>query len=929
MIKTHEKTIAAGQHDEERKYWLNRLSGEWEKSILPYDPVQKKGVGGYETVSFQVTGELLDRLKKLYNDSDHRLHMILTAVVTVLLHKYTSNADIIMGAPAIKQEQEADFVNTVLVLRSRLDEGMTFKELLLQMRQTVTEATAHLNFPVEALPDLLGLPVSEGDGFPLFEVAVLLENIHDPGYLDHVQPRVLFSFKRTPDCLEGVIRYDSTTYFQSTLQRLAERLNRLFQTLLFKVDTVISDVEMMTPEEKEQLLVTFNDTHFSGAPKDKTLAVLFEEQVAATPEQIAVIAPSVHAGTRFTANDGMAPVTYRELDRWSNRLARKLCRAGVVADTLVGLMTAPSIEMAVGLLGILKAGGAYIPLEPGPVSEKLSFMLRDSGVNILVTQGKPPIHDRVSTVLDLDDPSLEDESGEELEPIAGPANAAYVIYTSGSTGRPRGVVVEHQQVVNTLAWRRQAYELGPGDTHLQLLSYLFDAFVISFFTPLISGARVLFLSDEAFDDINRVKEAMNRYHVTRLVSVPGLFGMILGHLTPEQTAGLKTVTLGGDRFPPTLLTTVREKNPHLEIVNEYGVTEAAVTSTCLRHQERENRPRIGRPTGNTQIYILTPNHHPQPTGIPGQLCIAGAGVTRGYLNQPELTAQKFIAMPPAALRGLSEGQGAAPPGPPTGVDFKQRLGMDAAGDTNSYGKEGERQENVRLFLSGDRARWLDDGTIELLGRMDFQVKIGGYRVEPGEIENRLESFPQVKEAAVAPRETNGGVSAFWAYLTGNEHEEMNLSQLREFLADRLPDYMVPAHFVVLEGMPRTSSGKIDRHKLLQMSKDARAEVEFAAPRTETETALAGIWKEMLELEQVGIRDNFFVIGGDSIKTLTLLRVINKAFNTQYRVVDLYENETIEKLAHKIDKQGPQAEQEDYSDTLQEMDDFKNQLLDEL
>ncbi|UCH98160.1 MAG: amino acid adenylation domain-containing protein, partial [Candidatus Aminicenantes bacterium] len=412
-------------------------------------------------------------------------------------------------------------------------------------------------------------------------------------------------------------------------------------------------------------------------------------------------------------------ITYRELNRKSNQLAYLLKEKGVAPDTITAIMMERSLEMIVAILGILKAGGAYLPIDPGYPPDRINYMLADSRAKLLLaapgTKVKADLEERFIEILDISKllPSLTLTLTSTCQ--VSPANPAYVIYTSGTTGKPKGVIVEHQGVVNMLTCRKHYYKITPGDVALQLFSYAFDGFVTSMFTPTISGAAVIFLGKEEAMDIFAIKKAILNHRVTHFIVVPQFFRRIMETLTCQESAGLKTVTLAGDNVPGKLLENTGKTHPHLEIAIEYGVTEASVMSTICRHQEKEKKVSIGKPIWNTHIYILGHQRQLQPIGVVGELCISGTGPARGYLNQPELTAEKF-----------------------------ERAVISRSLKTNG-----------RLYRTGDLARWLPDGNIEFLGRIDNQVKIRGFRIELGEIENRLLNHKNVKEAVAIAREEKG------------------------------------------------------------------------------------------------------------------------------------------------------------------------------
>ncbi|NIM15673.1 MAG: amino acid adenylation domain-containing protein [Candidatus Aminicenantes bacterium] len=900
-IKTPEAAaIAANQSLKERKYWQERLSGQLVKTAFPTD-YKKPGKKGRESLHFTLTGELFSNLMKLRNGSDHRMLMIFAAGLVALLGKYTGNKDILLGIPVDRQSIEGEFINRALVLRNVIEDTMTFRELLLQVRQTVVEAIENQNYPIEILLDDLGFEVAGSEeGFPLFDIAVVIENIHDKSYIQHINMSMVFFFSRTEQCVKGVLEFDSSLYKHTTIERIVDHFTHLLKQVLANVHCQISDVDILSEEEKEQVLFDFNHTDIVY-PEDKKLHELFEDQVEKAPDRIAVIFED-----KF--------LTYNQLNRKANRLGRLLRSKGVTYDTIVGIMLESSLEMIIGALGVLKAGGTYLPIGLDFPESRINFILNDSGVDILVNNGNRGFEGFISTVIDIYDDAIDPEDHRDLEIEMKNANktthAAYVIFTSGTTGKPKGVIVEHRSVVNTLFCRKEEYKMNPEITTLQLFSFTFDGFITSFFTPIISGAKIVLLSEIGMKDIIKIKNALTCHQVNHFISVPSLYHVIVESLTREEASSLKIVTLAGDHVSPNILETTKDKNPKIEIVNEYGITEAAVMSTIYRHQEKETQIKIGEPIGNTRIYIIDGHYHLQPIGVPGELCIAGVGLARGYLNKPELTTEKF------------------------GKAVISHLSLET-GSFYSSQKTNDRcpMINAKLYRSGDLARWLPDGNIEFLGRKDYQIKIRGYRIELGEIENQLRTYDPIKEAVVLAKENNQGEKYLYAFLlTDNESNiKIDVSALRQYLSKKLPDYMIPAYFLEIDQIPLTPNGKIDNRTLLNLN-EVIAEAEYVEPRNETEEKLVQIWKNLLDTQRIGIKDNFFNIGGDSIKSIRLMNLINEEFNKKFELADIYENETIEKLAEKVqliqDKEMIDSSDK-YKESLERMEEVKSKFMKEI
>jgi amino acid adenylation domain-containing protein len=868
-------TVLSSQHLREEKYWLETLRGQWEVCGFPPQRLTGGGERSWEEYPFTFNPRLTEPLMRLRNGSDPRLHMILEAAVAVLLHIYTSMEDIIIGMPALKQDVEADFVNTVMPLRHRVDGSMTFKQILLETRQQVVEAIENQNYPVTMLPHLLERE-SGSEDFPIFDVAVLLDNIHDPRFLDPVRINMIFSFSRQDNGVGGVVGLNGARYSQAAAVTIVSHLERLLEAVLANVDAAVEEIEILSPRQREQLLHEFirPSRPISGG---QTLWQLCRSQGEKNPDAVALKGGRIH-------------VTYSESNRRAAHIAGALRERGVKSGEVIALCIDRSLHMIDAILGVLAAGCAYLPIDPTNPADNIRYILNDSNAALVLTAGEPeapfPKGLRSMDIRELD---REPRQALSAATEVGPHDPAYVIYTSGTTGRPKGVLVEHGGAVNTLQCRRAEYNLTAADVSLQLFAYSFDGFVTSFFTPYISGTRTILLSSREVTDISCLRQSIVQEGVTCMISVPSFFQVIIENLSPNEAASLKVATLAGDKIPAGLPELAARKNPHLELVNEYGVTELSVMSTIGRGMRPGTEQVIGVPAWNTTIYIVDRRTRLTPPGVPGELVIGGAGVARGYVNRPELTAERFIPDP------------------------------FAPGDI--------------CYRTGDRGRWLEDGSIELLGRMDHQLKIRCYRIEPGEIEQHILQSPQVADVAVTARANDRGDRMLVAFVVpvpcgnGDNGGGLDLESLRGTLNRRLPDHMIPAHFVEIETIPLTSVGKTDRKALATIPLNLSLHRRVVPPRTDTEQRLATIWREMLGVEEISVTDNFFNIGGDSIKTISLLNQVSAHFDVKLEILDLYEHETIEKLALRIDSGERDADLEPKDlDARRHVDQLKERII---
>ncbi len=847
-------------------YWEQQLAGLAPLLELPFDrprPVIQSFNGN--TLSFTLPQRLSKALKALSQHEGVTLFMTLLAAFQTLLSRYTSQEDICVGTPiANRNRAEIEgligfFVNT-LVLRTDLSGGPSFRELLKRVRQVTLDAYAHQDLPFEMLVDALQ-PKRDMSYSPLFQVMFVLQNVpmqnlELPGLtLGPVEAdSKIAKFDLTLSMLEdagglsGSFEYNVDLFDAATIQRMAGHLQRLLEGIVADPDQSITNLPLLTGAEHRQLLVEWNDTD-TEYPHDQCAHQLFETQVRRAPDAIAVMFEEER-------------LTYAELDRRTNQLARHLQKLGVQPDTLVGICMERSIEMIVGLLGVLKAGGAYVPMDPDYPQERLTFVLEDTQMRVVLTQQRLtsslPKHGIKVVCLDTDWDIIAQECGENPVSNVTPENLAYVIYTSGSTGKPKGVLITHQNLVHS-TYARMVCHPTPISRFLLLSSFAFDSSVPGLFGTLCEGGMLVLPPQGGEQDLLHLIDLIARHRITDTVCLPALYGLLLAQAQPERMASLRRVIWGGETPLHEIVEHHRQMLPETALFNEYGPTEGTVW--CSVYEIRLDEPGtcvpIGRSIANTQIYLLDSHLQPVPVGVPGELHIGGTGVARGYLNRPELTAAKFIPNPFSS----------AP--------------------------------EARLYKTGDLARYLPDGNIEFLGRIDQQVKVRGFRIELGEIETALGQHPALQEVAVLARDDTPGDKHLVAYLVPRQEPAPSIAELRSFVRARLPEYMVPSAFVVLKEMPLMPNGKIDR-RALPAPEQTRPELEnaYVAPRTRAEEILAGIWAQVLGVERVGIRDSFFELGGDSILSI---QVIARANQQGLRLTpkQLFQSPTVEGLAAAV------------------------------
>ncbi|MCG6135476.1 MAG: amino acid adenylation domain-containing protein [Nostoc sp. LLA-1] len=847
-------------------YWQEQLANAPTFLPLPTDrprPAVQTFNGAY--LEFALSGELTQQLTKLSQQQGCTLFMTLLAAYNTLLYRYTGQTDILVGTPIANRDRTETegligfFVNT-LVMRTDLSENPTFNELLPRLKEMAISAYAHQDLPFEMLVEALQ-PERDLSHTPLFQVMFVLNNapkaeIELTGLsvssllIESAIAKfdLTLSMENTSTGLVGGWEYNTDLFDSSTIERMTGHFVTLLEAIVANPGDRISQLPILTPSEQQQLLVEWNDTQVDY-PQDKCIHQLFEEQVERTPDAVAVVFENQQ-------------LTYRELNCRANQLAHYLQSLGVSADVLVGICVERSLEMVVGLLAILKAGGAYVPLDPKYPQDRLTFMLKDAQVSVLLTQQhlaeKLPEHQARVVHLDKDWVAIAKFSQENPIAQVQANNVAYVIYTSGSTGQPKGVILSHSNLCNHMFWMQTTFPLTQKDKVLQKTPFGFDASVWEFYAPLLAGGQLLIAEPRGHTDSAYLLRIIAQQQVTTVQLVPSLLQMLLEQGGIETCHSLKHVFCGGEVLPVTLQEGLLNKLD-VNLHNLYGPTEACIDATFWNCQ-REIYPQlvpIGRPISNTQIYILDQNLQPVPVGVPGELHIGGAGLAIGYLNRPELTQEKFIP--------------------------------------NPFNNPKSKIQNPKLYKTGDLARYLPDGNIEYLGRIDNQVKIRGFRIELGAIEAVLSQHNDVQTSVVIVREDIPGNKRLVAYIVPQPQITPTISQLRSFLQEKLPDYMVPSTFVTLESLPLTPSGKIDRRALPEPEARTGIENDIVLPRTPIEEKLAQIWAQVLRVEQIGIHDNFFELGGDSILSIQIISRA-KVAGIELTVKQLFANQTIAQLA---------------------------------
>ncbi|MEO5369523.1 MAG: amino acid adenylation domain-containing protein [Magnetococcus sp. DMHC-1] len=860
-------------------YWLNHLQGELPVLELPSDrpePMEKSYRGG--RITLPIARSLFADIKHFSRGQGCTHFMTLLAIYALWLHRLTGQEDLIIGMPVAGRPQRGGialvgYCTHLVPIRSRITWETPFTDYLRAMRGVLLQAYQHQDYPFAELMDKLHLR-RDGRHAPL--IAALF-NLDRPGAVAEMadltvswQPLpvyyaafdVIFNLTELDAELLLECDYNADRFDPATMDRFVGCFHTLLQGVVAEPQRSLATQPLLPAAEWQRSVIDWNRTA-REYPRTQCLHQLFEACAAANPEAAAV------------AWEG-GSLNYGALNAEANRLAHHLQSLGVGPDQVVGIHAERSPELVIGILAILKAGGAYLPLDPAYPAARLAFMLEDSQASLLLTQERlrnrftPGSRTRI-LALDSERERFAGAATDNPTSTCRPDHLAYVIYTSGSTGKPKGTMIHHQGVVNYLTWAMERYQVAEGQGAPLHASLGFDATITSLFTPLLGGRRLWLLPEkESGVEIDLIRTALLGHHDWSLVKVTPAHLELLNALIPEdQLAGLtRYLVLGGEALLWRSVAPWRRAAPDTHIINEYGPTETVVGCCIYEPTAREPLPGslpIGKPIANTQLYILDKNLQPVPIGVTGELFIGGDGVARGYLNRPELTAERFI---PLKNTGLAAHAAHIP----------------------------EAMVQGRLYRTGDLARWQPDGNMLYLGRIDNQVKLRGFRVELGEIEKVLVQHPAVRECAVGLHRRSDLDQRLVAWLVPNPGQTIpDTATLRRFLGEQLPDHMLPTNFVTLPALPLTSHGKVDR-KALPLPEGRQPERGLTSARTKAEQQIAAVWREMLDVEQVGVEDNFFELGGHSLLVLPLRDRLQTLFSRPLSPVDIFKYTTIRTLA---------------------------------
>ncbi|MDM5265145.1 non-ribosomal peptide synthetase [Bacillus wiedmannii] len=842
------------------EYWIEQFSGDIPVLELPID-FPRSSVQNFigRTYKTKLASDMINELKRKSTEQNVTPYMMLLAAYVVLMSKYSNQEEIIVGTPVVGRSKSqlenviGVFINT-LAISSRPKSEQRFSEFLSQIKEQVLDAFENSDYPFEELIENLSLS-RDASRNPLFDTLFSLQNMEEnefsiPGL--EIEPyewdKKTTQFDLGWDIIEWrgemylSIEYSSTLFKPETIEKLTYHYKQILNAILENPDSYLGEIELVNETEKQQILVDFNCTELEY-DKTKTIQDLFEEQVEKTPDEVAVVYEKQQ-------------LTYCELNERANQLAHVLRQHEVGKEQVVGILLDRSIDMVVAALGVLKAGGAYLPIDSENPMERIVYMLEDSQASVLLMHkhNQVPVGYKGQFVFVDDEDLYVGQDATPVENINTPQDLAYIIYTSGSTGNPKGVMIEHQSV-NNLRLSAETFGIGPGSRVLQCASFSFDQSVGDMYYTILNGGTLYISSKELLLSGERF---INWLHENQISSIPGISPSILKMLPYMELPHLKTISTGGEALSADL---VRTWGVNRTFLNAYGPTEATVDSTIGVCRPDMDIAPIGKPIFNKKVYILNSQYQVQPVGVAGEMYIGGDGLARGYLNRPDLTSEQFVPNP------FVPGE--------------------------------------QMYKTGDLVRWLPDGNIEYLGRVDNQVKIRGHRIEIGEIETCLRKHPSIKEAVVIARKDKNEQDYLCVYVVAQG--EWTIQILRQFLGQTLPHYMIPSYFMELSEIPLTTNGKVDKKAMPEPDGKVKVTEEYVPPTNRTEEILTQIWEEVLGIEQIGIHDNFFVLGGDSIKSLQIAARLNR-LELKLEIKDLFKHPTVFELAPHIQTKRTIAQQ---------------------
>lgn len=868
-------------------YWINKLSGELPETNLMLDYIRPLFPSNKnKSLSFDLSNDLSKAIIKLAKGSYFSTYLILVSALNILLQKYTRNNDVIIGIPIYEENGTSCINSKIIPLRTQVTRQLSFKDFTFEVKDAIIGAFNNQNYNFNELIKLLELPTSP-NRCPLFDIVVLLENIHGKKDLNQLNNDITIYFSVDDEGIIANIEYKEHLFKDENIKLMIRYYTNGLESIINNWNNRISDIQFLKEFEKHQLLKIYNNKT-KEYPVDQTINKLFENQVSQTPNKIAV----VHQSTKLT---------YQEINIKANRIARLLRKIGVSKGDFVGIFKARDINFLVAILAIYKAGGAYIPIDSTYPPNRIKYMLSNSEVKFILTDYSllnslsDLVEDdsQLSSIVCLDDVLNKTKLGanktelkiyskcdfdqlahDNLEHLNDAVTPAYMLYTSGSTGLSKGAIIRHDGAINHIYAQFDELELRSEFCFLQSAPSSTDISVWQFLAPLLIGGKTIIVDIETVAIPEQLFAVLKSEQITVVELVPTLFGGLLEYTSQlpnheRVLPDLKWMILSGESVSVKWVNKWLEIYPHIRIANAYGPTEAAddITQFIVNKPLPENQRTvpIGKPLANLNLYILDEEMQLLPIGVPGEICVSGIGVGDGYWKNEEKTNLSFVPNP-----------------------FTDTI--------NSL--PGNRKDLI--YKTGDLGRWLTDGNIEFLGRIDHQVKIRGFRVELGEIETFLGQHPNVRENVVVVQQEQADNVQLVAYVVAKTEVVPSVSELRSFLKGKLPDHMIPSAFVVLKNLPLAPSGKVDR-KALPKPDNLRPELEtaYVSPRNEIERTVADIWQKVLKVEKVGIKDNFFELGGHSLNVLQVYSKVRELLKADLAITDLFKYPTINSLSQYL------------------------------
>ncbi|MBH8571746.1 amino acid adenylation domain-containing protein [Nostocaceae cyanobacterium CENA369] len=880
-----------------KSYWLNQISDELPETTLIADYVRPAIYEGKKnSVSFEIPSDLSEKIIKFTNNSDFSIYLLLVAVLSIFLQKYNGTNDIIVGSPVYQKFNSQESLSKVIPLHFHIDKQFAFKDLLIQVQETAINGYIHQNYSFDELIELLNLPVNY-NRCSIFDIIILLENIHSLEDVINIKNDLTFAFRINASLIQGQIYYNNLLFAEKSIEIIANHYINILNTVVDNFLIQISDIPVIQENETNNLLKDFNK-NTKLYPIAQTLDKLFERQVEQTPNKLA----TVFANTQLT---------YQKLNQKANQLARLLSELGVQKGDFVGILKERDINFLIGILAIHKVGGVYVPIDSTYPPDRIKYMISNSQVRVLLTdssylevlassqEDSPYLECLIcldiksnkqaialtNTIEIYDELNFSNLPQENLEVNHQGIDPAYMIYTSGSTGLPKGVIIRHGSAINHIYAEFDALELSDNFAFLQTAPASSDISVWQFLAPILIGGKTIIVDTETICNPEKLFQVIKEEKITIVELVPVVLSGLLDYISRLTTAerllpNLKWMMVTGESVSVELVNKWLKMYPSIPIVNAYGPSEAAddITQFIVAQPLPENQRTvpIGKPLANLNLYILDAQMQLLPIGFPGEICVSGYGVAEGYWQNEEMTKSNFV---PNLF------------------------------STNAKPLPGIQKDLI--YKTGDLGRWLPDGNIEFIGRIDHQVKIRGFRIELGEIETLLSQHPVVGENVVIVREDIPGDKRLVAYIvpTGEYADLQDSSEfktydleLRNFLKERLPDYMLPSTFMLLESLPLTPSGKLDRRALPQPDY-LRPELEttYVMPRNDVERIIAEVWQNTLNIPKVGIQDNFFDIGGHSLNVLQVYSKLRELLKANLAITDLFKYPTISSLSQYFSK----------------------------